>query len=233
MELLFNRDAPHRIDRIRRNLSSKTYVPIPRKESEGKAPGFQPRTAWVRIPPPAPLERENDSFVLEFLEAGGDELKQLGRAPNVTSIFLQRFQDSELELFGRLTYNILCGNTDDHACNHAAFWDGKNLRLTPAYDVCPQSRAGEEAGQGMRIFGNNNASQLALCLKAAPQFLLSDQEARTIILEQVNTIRARWDSICDEAKLSAADRALLYGRQFLNPFAFYDAPQETRAAGQL
>ena len=85
----------------------------------------------------------------------------------------------------------------------------------------------------MRIFGNNNASQLALCLKAAPQFLLSDQEARTIILDQVNTIRAHWDDICDEAKLSAADRALLYGRQFLNPFAFYDAPQEIRSAGQL
>jgi len=66
----------------------------------------------------------------------------------------------------------------------------------------------------MRIFGNNNASQLALCLKAAPQFLLSDQEATTIILEQVNTIRAHWDDICDEAKLSAADRALLYGRHF-------------------
>ena len=28
----------------------------------------------------------------------------------------------------------------------------------------------------------NNRSQLALCLEAAPQFLLSDQEARAIIL---------------------------------------------------
>src|SRR3546814_7650654 len=29
------------------------------------------------------------------------------------------------ELYGRLVFNILCGNTDDHARNHAAFWDGK------------------------------------------------------------------------------------------------------------
>jgi len=137
------------------------------------------------------------------------------------------------ELFGRLIFNILCGNTDDHARNHAAFWDGKNLRLTPAYDVCPQSRIGEEAGQGMRVLGNENKSQLALCLKAAPQFLLSDQEARAMILEQVNTIRAHWDVICDEAELSVTDRAFLYGRQFLNPYAFYDAPQEIRSAGQL
>jgi serine/threonine-protein kinase HipA len=148
----------------------------------------------------------------------------------------RRFQNPRedlRELFGRLTFNILCGNTDDHARNHAAFWDGKNLHLTPAYDVCPQSRLGEEAGQGMRIIGNNNKSQLGLCLQAAPQYLLSDQEARAIILQQVNTIRAHWDGICDEAKLSATDRVLLYGRQFLNPFAFYDAPQEIRSAGQL
>ena len=144
-----------------------------------------------------------------------------------------RFQNprEELrELFGRLTFNVLCGNTDDHARNHAAFWDGKNLHLTPAYDVCPQSRMGEEAGQGMRIVGNNNRSQLALCLEAAPQFLLSEQEARAIILRQVKAIRGNWEGVCDEAKLTAMDRALLYGRQFLNPFAFYDAPQEIRSA---
>jgi len=137
------------------------------------------------------------------------------------------------ELFGRLTFNILCGNTDDHARNHAAFWDGKNLRLTPAYDVCPQLRTGNEAGQGMLIENNSNSSRLALCLQSAPQFKLSDPEARAIILRQVNTIRAHWDAICDEAQLSKVDRALLYGRQFLNPFAFYDAPEEIRSAGQL
>jgi serine/threonine-protein kinase HipA len=132
-----------------------------------------------------------------------------------------------------MSANILCGHTDDHARNHAAFWDGKNLNLTLAYNVCPQSRPGEVAGQGMRIIGNNNRSQLALCLEAAPHFLLSDRVANAIILKQVKIIRAHWDGICEEAKLSAADRARLYGRQFLNPFAFYDAPQKIREAGQL
>lgn len=35
------------------------------------------------------------------------------------------------ELFSRLTFNILAGNTDDHARNHAVFWDGADLTLTP------------------------------------------------------------------------------------------------------
>ncbi|MEO7786435.1 MAG: HipA domain-containing protein, partial [Sphingomicrobium sp.] len=42
------------------------------------------------------------------------------------------------ELFARMTLNILVGNVDDHARNHAAFWDGTQLTLTPAYDICPQ-----------------------------------------------------------------------------------------------
>jgi serine/threonine-protein kinase HipA len=154
----------------------------------------------------------------------------------LAEIIRRRFQNPQedlRELFGRLAFNILCGNTDDHARNHAAFWDGKNLRLTPAYDVCPQLRTGNEAGQGMLIVDNDNRSQLALCLKSAPQFQIIDADARATILGQVKTIRAHWDEICDEANLSAADRALLYGRQFLNPFAFYDAPEEIRKAGQL
>jgi len=154
----------------------------------------------------------------------------------LAEIIRLRFQDPQgnlRQLFGRLTFNILCGNTDDHARNHAAFWDGKNLQLTPAYDICPQSRAGEEAGQGMRIRGTVNRSQLALCLQVAPQYLLSEEEAKAIILQQVNTIRTRWETVCDEGALTPVDRAYLWGRQFLNPFAFYDAPDDVRVAGEL
>jgi serine/threonine-protein kinase HipA len=85
----------------------------------------------------------------------------------------------------------------------------------------------------MLIEDNNRSSQLALCLRSAPQFKLSDPDSRAIILHQVKTIRTHWDVICDEAKLSETDRAQLYGRQFLNQFAFYDTPEEIRSAGQL
>ena len=74
------------------------------------------------------------------------------------------------ELFARMTFNILVGNADDHARNHAAFWDGETLALTPAYDVCAQSRTGREASQAMRIHGRERRSQLSLCLAAANKF---------------------------------------------------------------
>ena len=81
--------------------------------------------------------------------------------------------------------------------------------------------------------GTNNRSQLSPCIEASTLFHLSIQEAIAIILTQVNAVRTHWDRICDEANLSAVDHAPLYGRQFLNPFAFYDAPQKIRSAGQL
>jgi serine/threonine-protein kinase HipA len=154
----------------------------------------------------------------------------------LAEIIRLRFQNPKedlRELFRRLTFNILCGNTDDHARNHAAFWDGSNLRLTPAYDVCPQSRTGEEAGQAMRIVGTANKSQLVLCLQAAPQYLLSEEEAKAIIMQQVNAIRSHWEEVCDEGALTPIDRTYLWRRQFLNPFAFYGAPDEIRAWGQF
>ena len=145
----------------------------------------------------------------------------------LAEIIRHRFSDAKetlRELFGRLVFNILCGNTDDHARNHAAFWDGHHLALTPAYDICPQSRAGQQASQAMLIRGRDRASQLASCIAAASVFLLGRADAIKIVNHQINVIEREWQSICDEANLSAVDRSLFWRRQFLNPFAFIDAP---------
>ena len=139
-----------------------------------------------------------------------------------STVIRHRFTDPKQtleELFGRLVFNILVGNTDDHARNHAAFWDGHDLTLTPAYDICPQGRTGGEATQAMLITGNKRLSLLTICLQAAPQFLLGADRARTLITSQLATIRSHWNQVCDEAGLTEVDRAFLWGRQFLNPFA--------------
>lgn len=140
----------------------------------------------------------------------------------MTEIIRKRFTQPNKtlkELFSRLSFNILCGNTDDHARNHAAFWDGDMLTLTPAYDICPQGRTGNEATQAMRIAGENNLSQITICIKAAPKFHLSQKEATDIVNNQVEIIEKKWSSVCDEACLSEIDRNFFWRRQFLNPFA--------------
>ena len=124
------------------------------------------------------------------------------------------------ELFSRIVFNIFSGNTDDHARNHAAFWDGEMLTLTPAYDICPQGRAGQEASQAMLITGDNRASRMATCIDAARHFLLSEKEVLEIIRAQLCCIAEKWADICDEARLSPTERNFFWGRQFLNPYAF-------------
>ncbi len=124
------------------------------------------------------------------------------------------------ELYARMVFNVLVGNIDDHARNHAAFWNGKMLSLTPAYDICPQFRTGREASHAMLINGNRNASQLIECLQAAAKFHLSKDEATEIMLHQIAIIKDHWDAVCAAAEVSEVDQNLFRGRQFLNPFAF-------------
>ncbi|WP_010660167.1 type II toxin-antitoxin system HipA family toxin [Brucella anthropi] len=128
-------------------------------------------------------------------------------------------KDTLKELYGRICFNILCGNTDDHARNHAAFWDGRMLTLTPAYDICPQGRTGNEATQAMLIKGEGRASTLATLLAAAPDYHLKEVEAAALIEQQIATIASEWPTVCDQAELTPVDRRLFAGRQFLNSYA--------------
>lgn len=129
------------------------------------------------------------------------------------------------ELFSRIVFNICVSNTDDHARNHSAFWNGDMLTLTPAYDLCPQPRSGGEATQAMAIRRDGyRYSQLAGCLAAATDtYLLSKAEAKGIIDYQVDMIRSEWKNAADAARLTTAEREQLWGRQILNPFALEDA----------
>jgi serine/threonine-protein kinase HipA len=150
----------------------------------------------------------------------------------LAELIRHRFKDAKAtlrELFGRMVFNILCGNTDDHARNHAAFWDGHQLQLTPAYDICPQSRSGQQASQAMLIHKTERSSQVASCIAAAPSFLLGREQAIAIVNHQVSVVLNEWHAVCDEAHLSEVDRTLFWRRQFLNPFAFLEAPEGIRA----
>jgi len=151
-----------------------------------------------------------------------DMMARYASYETLAEIIRHRFTDPKAtlkELFSRLVFNILCGNTDDHARNHAAFWDGHDLTLTPAYDICPQGRTGNEASQAMLISGSNNLSQLRTCFETAHNFLLSGEEARAIFKKLTSVIEQHWDSVCEEAALSEVDKRLLWRRQFLNPFS--------------
>lgn len=143
---------------------------------------------------------------------------------DLADLIRQRFADPLVnlrELFTRLVFNVLIGNTDDHARNHAAFWDGEALNLTPAYDLCPQLRSGQEATQAMQVGGlRGNLATLANVLSVCHAFRLSEEEARDMIGRQEAVIRENWDAVCEQAGMGQAERGRLWERAVLNPFCF-------------
>lgn len=126
------------------------------------------------------------------------------------------------DLFTRIVFNIAIGNSDDHARNHTAFWDGTRLTLTPAFDLSPGPRSGETATQAMAINrAGDRTSQFAVCLDAAGEYGLSRGEAHSIIERVLTTIVDHWSEAADHARLTAQDRRHLWQRQFLNPYTSY------------
>ena len=159
---------------------------------------------------------------------GGDERgsHQYRGYPELADEIRRRFTDPRKtlhELFDRIVFNILISNTDDHPRNHAAFWDGTHLSLTPAYDLCPSLRTGDTATQAMGIDrGHNRASRLGLCVAASDIYQLDRVTARERIDSMIAVIEREWDDAADEGGLTRAERDRLWRRQFLNPAIDYD-----------
>ncbi|MGH3546083.1 MAG: type II toxin-antitoxin system HipA family toxin [Mycobacteriales bacterium] len=129
------------------------------------------------------------------------------------------------ELYLRLVFNVCIGNNDDHLRNHAAFWDGTQLELAPAYDLTPQPRRTAVSNQAIAVTDSGDrASQLRVCRKAAPAFHLTTAEATTVIDQVVIGISEHWEQAADQAHLTRAERTTLMGREILNPYIFYDQP---------
>ncbi len=126
----------------------------------------------------------------------------------------------------RVIENRLVGpigaNTDDHARNHAGFWNGHELALTPAYDLSPWLRSGGETLQSMIIDRDGHRdSRLVRCLEAANIFHLDRREARAIIDNQISIIEGDWDQVCEEALLKRIDRKRLRNSAVLHPSTKY------------
>jgi serine/threonine-protein kinase HipA len=126
------------------------------------------------------------------------------------------------ELYTRLVLNVVIGNTDDHLRNHAAFWNGSRMWLTPAYDVSPQRRSTTVATHAIGLTSDGQrASQLRVARAAGRDFLLTPSEAEGVIDHVVSTVNKEWDGACDEAGLTKLERDQLWGREFMNDYIFW------------
>jgi serine/threonine-protein kinase HipA len=125
------------------------------------------------------------------------------------------------QLFRRMVFNILIGNTDDHARNHSFFWDGHQYVLTPAYDICPLLRVGQSANQAMVVGSIGRESTLRNGLSQSEQFGLTFSEAKKIQEEILETIQDKWDEAADHGAVTKNESRILKQSTILSPACFY------------
>jgi serine/threonine-protein kinase HipA len=139
--------------------------------------------------------------------------------------FIRRYakdagQDNS-QLFRRMMFNILIGNNDDHARNHAFFWDGSQYELTPAYDICPMLRTGLTANQAMIVGKQGRSSTLKNALSEAGLFGLTVEYATSVKDELIDKIETLWVEASDYAGLTKVQSDLLRRATVLSPGIFY------------
>jgi serine/threonine-protein kinase HipA len=93
------------------------------------------------------------------------------------------------ELYRRMAYNALVGNSDDHPRNHAVIWQEGAWRLSPLYDVLPVLGEGPAQGLAMEVGINGTLLSRANLLSQHEHFALTKDEAAGI-LDEV----ASWES---------------------------------------
>ncbi len=72
----------------------------------------------------------------------------------------------------------------------------------------------------MKITSESNLSRICLCLGAAAEFGLSDEEALVIVETQIRGIVEHFDQLCEEVEMTQSMRERLRRRAVLNPDIF-------------
>lgn len=100
-------------------------------------------------------------------------------------------RDNNRELFGRMVYNILVTNDDDHLRNHGFVWDARvaGWRLSPLYDVMPKASVSFERQLHLGVGAQGRAATLDNAMTHKEAFSLSERDACEIISRTWRCVR--------------------------------------------
>ena len=100
------------------------------------------------------------------------------------------------ELYRRVAFNIMYGNTDDHFRNHGFLLTPKGWTLSPAYDINP----GAKSHQCLLIDSWTERSDINALLSASESYMLERQEA-TVIVEEARDAIKDWREVAVELQM--------------------------------
>ena len=106
-------------------------------------------------------------------------------------------QQNLRELYRRVAFNVMFGNTDDHFRNHGFLLTPKGWTLSPAYDINP----GAKTHQCLLIDQYTDLSDAGTLLQASGSYMLEQREASEII-EEVRAAIKDWRTTATELQIS-------------------------------
>ena len=93
------------------------------------------------------------------------------------------------ELWGRMVFNLLVSNTDDHLRNHGFLWQEGGWTLSPLYDVNPIPY-GHELSLGITY--DDATMSLSLAVETAPLYEIAKSEAEKRIEAMAHIVAEEW-----------------------------------------
>lgn len=110
------------------------------------------------------------------------------------------------ELFGRMVFNILVSNDDDHLRNHAFVWqpEAEGWGLSPLYDVLPKPQVSGTRYLHLGVGAEGRLATLPNALSRAALFGLQDEQAREIVDRIARCVRA-WKMCFDRLAVQPED----------------------------
>lgn len=105
-------------------------------------------------------------------------------------------QQNLLELYRRIAFNIVFGNTDDHFRNHGFILTQKGWTLSPAYDINPSTNR----YQSLLINQNTELSDIKVLLDSCESYMIDHKGASDIITEVTHVIKD-WQRVAKENQI--------------------------------
>jgi serine/threonine-protein kinase HipA len=117
---------------------------------------------------------------------------------------LKHIRADQAELYGRMVFNILVTNDDDHLRNHAFLWQSDGWRLSSLYDVVPRPAIGTERSLHLGVGGSGRSATIDNALTSYARFGL-DLERAWEIIDRVYAVVRQWRMYFEEYGVPAAE----------------------------
>ena len=106
------------------------------------------------------------------------------------------------ELWKRIVFNMAVSNTDDHLRNHGFLLSAEGWKLSPLFDVNPDSD-GETLS--LNVDENNNLIDFELALSVAKQYDMPEKQAAKVLNEIKNVVEKNWRRLAQQYGLGRSE----------------------------